>query len=427
MKKKSFSFRNALACVIAFFGVVSCSNDKDILEITEKAPPMKSIEKVPCTRSIDEAKTIAANFLGQSTMGNVGRSNVKRAQAQPCVQVLLKDSLPDKVDVGNKYPGNLFPDTLMYAVSYVDGTVLIPADKDAPTVVGVLDTKPESLPALLKKNNGNNPLYEVLKMAFNPDMYRLLTDKDWMKAMMPSHDKDYPVYDGEHNDDYAKRDYYLAPKMPVAWSQGNPFNNQCPLIGGQHAVAGCVAIAVGQAMTLTGVPASLSHYRDEYLGIRNIVTANSYNSYPEYGKKVSKLIASIGPAVGMNYGLTSSGTSDLRGAVNLFLEMGMHVSQNKKVIKRVLQKHQKGFILVGSFPSNSNSGHCYLIDGYSYQVKKEDATALLHVNFGWGPECNGFFLVNLFAPHFDPDRTVDSNGDPLPTFPRNWHFYCIYD
>lgn len=151
MKKKLFSFRNALACVIVFFGVVSCSNDKDILEITEKAPPMKSIEKVPCTRSIDEAKTIAANFLGQSTMGNVGRSNVKRAQAQPCVQVLLKDSLPDKVDVGNKYPGNLFPDTLMYAVSYVDGTVLIPADKDAPTVVGVLDTKPESLPALLKK------------------------------------------------------------------------------------------------------------------------------------------------------------------------------------------------------------------------------------------------------------------------------------
>lgn len=45
MKKKSFSFKNALACVIAFFGVVSCSNDKDILEITEKAPPMKSIEK----------------------------------------------------------------------------------------------------------------------------------------------------------------------------------------------------------------------------------------------------------------------------------------------------------------------------------------------------------------------------------------------
>lgn len=129
----------------------------------------------------------------------------------------------------------------------------------------------------------------------------------------------------------------------------------------------------------------------------------------------------------MNYGLSSSVTSDLRGAVNLFLEMGMHVSQSKKVIKRVLQKHQKGFILVGSFPDDSNTGHCYLIDGYSYQVKKEDATALLHVNFGWGPECNGFFLVNLFAPHFDPERTVNSNGDALPTYPRNWHFYCIYD
>ena len=69
------------------------------------------------------------------------------------------------------------------------------------------------------------------------------------------------------------------------------------------------------------------------------VAASSYNSYPEYGKKVSKLIASIGPAVGMNYGLTLSGTSDLRGAVNLFLEMGMHVSQNKKVIKRVLPSY----------------------------------------------------------------------------------------
>lgn len=90
MKKKSFSFRNALACVIVFFGVVSCSNDKDILEITEKAPPMKSIEKVPCTRSIDEAKTIAANFLGQSTMGNVGRSNVKVPKRNHVFKYFLK-------------------------------------------------------------------------------------------------------------------------------------------------------------------------------------------------------------------------------------------------------------------------------------------------------------------------------------------------
>lgn len=423
MKRQTISMKQAFLWFVALLTVVACSNDKELLDVDSEPTPMRVAKNsLSETRSVEEAKAIAADFMAQSTSDGSNKAKTMRAQAQPTVQVLVKDSLP--LRPGEKLPFDLPSDTLLYGVTYSDATIMIPADKNAPTVVAVLDTPTESLPTLIRENNGDNPLYETLKPAFNPDLYHLLTDEDWAKTLMPI-EEDYPV-GGSGQKDYNKdSDYEVFPKIFVEWEQGDPFNNQCPLIGRQRAVAGCVAIAVAQAMTLTGVPASLTHNTNEYIGLTRIKNSNSYDQYPHVGVKVSQLIASIGSAIDMKYGINAS-SAGLEKAVNLFQEMGMHFSQNTKNIKRTLRNHSKGFILVGSF-SDYGVGHCYLIDGYKYIAYSGGENALLHVNFGWGPGKNGYFLVNLFSPVFDPNRTKDSRGNELPTFPNYGEYYCIYN
>lgn len=61
----------------------------------------------------------------------------------------------------------------------------------------------------------------------------------------------------------AWEDLHITPNyVPVAWHQFEPFNNNAPMRGGKHAVAGCVATAVAQFMAAHKYPA---WYKGQYL------------------------------------------------------------------------------------------------------------------------------------------------------------------
>lgn len=417
MRKQSCFIAVKAICICAALFITACSQDREFAELSNDSPPVKVNKREHKTRSIEEAKAIAADFFAQSVGNTREQNTIRRAQAEPTVQVLIKDSLP--VRPGDKAPIDVLPDTLMYAISSVNGTIMIPADNDAPTIVGVFDTPNVSLPALLKKNNGLNPVYEVLKPAFNPDIFHRMTDEDWLKTLffdiLPNGDLSY----------LDEKEFYIAPKIDVEWNEISPFNNHCPMISGQHALAGSAAIAAGQAMTLTGVPASLANYPNEFAHIKLFKNINYQDSFPVIGDKVACLISRIGQAVNMKYGLDKSEV-DSKNVVALFSQMGMRISTSKQLIKQTLKIFDKGFIFVSSWSSDEKEEHSFLIDGYKYINQKDSKTALLHVNFGMGLNANGYFLVNLFAPYFDPDRTVNSKGELLPTFPNKGKFYCVY-
>lgn len=422
MRKQSCFIAVIAICICAALFTTACSQDREFAEVSNDSPPVKVNKREHKTRSIEDAKAIAADFFANSVCNNREQNSVRRAQAEPTVQVLIKDSLPNRL--GDKAPIDILPDTLMYAISSVNGTIMIPADNDAPTIVGVFDNPNVSLTKLLKKNNGLNPLYEVLKPAFNPDIFHNMTHDDWVKTIL--FDPVTIEYEENHDPTTWGPDFYIAPKIPVEWDQGFPFNNDCPSFYGQHALAGCVAVAVAQSMVLTGVPAFLTKYAGEFNGINQLKNRNYHMDLPEISSKVSQLIYRVGYYVNMDYGLYASGASPL-SAVNLFKNAGRHYRPGAKYIKETLQHYDKGFILVSSQPSNGTSGHMYLIDGYQYMNRKGTYAYYMHVNYGWGPEYNGYFLVDLFNPHFDPDMTVDSKGNPIQTFPEKFLFYCYYD
>ena len=162
----------------ALFSAISCSNDREFLGATENVAPKKCMSPSN-TRTIEEAKTIAADFLAHSMKIDSSKPNPMRAQAQPTVQVLTKDSLTGKI--GDKVPYDVLPDTLLYGVTYSSSTIMVPADGDAPTVVAMLDTPSESITALITRNNGDNPMYELLRPIFYPEMYHRLTQEDYLK------------------------------------------------------------------------------------------------------------------------------------------------------------------------------------------------------------------------------------------------------
>ena len=145
------------------------------------------------------------------------------------------------------------------------------------------------------------------------------------------------------------------------------------------------------------------------------------NLFPSETDIIALFIRQIGHAVGMKYGKKESG-ANTKDAIKLFSFAGMmKVSENKRDIKKVLRNYNNGIVIISSRTKKSfmgikrGSGHAYIADGYKLYSNGSD---LIHVNYGWGPEFNGYFLTRLSAPYF--------TSDAKNKFPHSWNFYCIY-
>ena len=103
----------------------------------------------------------------------------------------------------------------------------------------------------------------------------------------------------------------------------------------------------------------------------------------------------------------------------------MNISTDIKDIKPTLRDYQDGVVIVETktTPTKSNPKsyiHCFLIDGYRYEVYNNDKRVMLHVNLGWGPKYNGYFIQNLLSPNFN--QSVHPGLDNI----GEWSYYCLY-
>lgn len=100
----------------------------------------------------------------------------------------------------------------------------------------------------------------------------------------------------------------------------------------------------------------------------------------------------------------------------------MNLSTNKADIRKTLRDYNRGIVIISSrtkkngiFGNARGKGHAYITYGYRIY---SDGSDLMHVNYGWGPGYNGYFLTRLWAPYFTPNATNK--------FPHAWNFYCTY-
>lgn len=204
----------------------------------------------------------------------------------------------------------------------------------------------------------------------------------------------------------------------IAWNQGAPYNNMCPLVQGTRCAAGCVATAMAMIMKYWQWPVhgtgEVSYVTRTYeIELSADFSQSTYewtsmlNQYDgdysdEQAAAVAKLLSDVGISVQMNYG-PSSGTS--APMVPLALTNYFFYNKGVKYLQRCFYNFEewndiikgelaeKRPVLMSGINYLEGVGHEFVLDGYN-------TNGLYHVNWGWGGTSNGYFDVNYMSPDY---------------------------
>lgn len=214
----------------------------------------------------------------------------------------------------------------------------------------------------------------------------------------------------------------IEPIINVNWNQPEPFNAKCPALGSSKALVGCVAVAMGQALSVTKHPArpvgnftttspmatikSFNYDNEEPYNWDNI-SDESKDNYAE----VSRLLYHLGVSVEMQYGLDASGT------YTYLVENALKTHFAYNNVKYYWRDEYEGNweqliinelgagrpVVYNGVDTKNNAGHCFNLDGY-------DGTGMFHVNWGWGGYGNSYFNLNALRDKFMGMDYSDQQG-----------------
>jgi hypothetical protein len=221
----------------------------------------------------------------------------------------------------------------------------------------------------------------------------------------------------------------IAPLLTTTWNQGNPYNMNCPsfLLNFIKCVTGCVATAMAQIMyyhrhssvtqTTTEIPAyecARDWGENGHISVNAIPAGsiidwdNMLNDYSGTSTSVQKqavanLMAYCGASVKMDYANSFNGGSlayseDVPVALKKYfdyhegisLEYRGNYTTNDAWNNLIYSELSKGNPVYYS-GSNSSSGHAFVCDGY-------DGNGYFHINWGWGGQSDGNFLLSALDP-----------------------------
>lgn len=216
-----------------------------------------------------------------------------------------------------------------------------------------------------------------------------------------------------------KFDTSLDPLIKTHWNQDYPFNDLCPMLDdGSRAYTGCVATAMAQVMKYHEWPeqGTGSHtYTDPYCGqtlsanfgettYRWDLMPNDYDGTwtAEQIKAVATLMAHCGVAVEMQYQPGGSGaySGDVPAAlVNYFGYAKDIIHRDRDYYTQNEWIEMMKAELDASRPvyyhgQSTGGGHAFVIDGYNVD-------GYFHVNWGWGSNLDGYFLIATLDPGAD--------------------------
>ncbi len=293
-----------------------------------------------------------------------------------------------------KYEGK----TAYYAVSFApEGWALISADDVATPLVGYSATG--DYPVNNLPDNMNGWLQLNAKQILDCSE---LTDErhiDWDRTSVKRNAK------GE-----VKQQAKISPLINVNWDQGNPYNKYCPSNESGRAVVGCVAVAMGQAMTVPQYPprpqGSISFYSSSTYGNISI----DFTKEPAYNwanivsganskDDLARLLWHCGMSVKMQYSPGGSGafTETVPAAMKTYFDYPSsvtHIARSKYEDKEwnsiLLSELEAGRpVIYHGNPADGSGGHAFNLDGYD--------GAFYHVNWGWGGAGNGYFSLDRLA------------------------------
>lgn len=240
--------------------------------------------------------------------------------------------------------------------------------------------------------------------------------------------------------------YFPKNKPTVEWGQEEPGSSKLPTASGdtEHAVSGCVAIAMAEIMTWFKYPESgtgtVSGYTSQ-ITINNVTHTAIISEHPletvynwdgmelltdykkfraekgtELGNNIAQLVYDIGTILQLNYSSALTGGNAKRAATKLSEHMGYSKAaiersvndypmwQWNEMLKEQVDEHPLYYR--GADP-NDGSGHAYVIDGYGFY----SGSIVFHFNFGWDGLCNGYYSSDYQKPYDYEDIRDEGFGE----------------
>jgi len=208
----------------------------------------------------------------------------------------------------------------------------------------------------------------------------------------------------------------IGPLVPSRWNQGAPYNILLPYVSGKHASTGCVATAMAQIMYTHRHPArptqtipsyttstnsifmpSLAPVDFDWSAMKDIYYTNDTTSAS--ATAVATLMKYCAQSVKMNFLASSSGslTSRIPGALATYFGykpsaryLGREGYSTEEWEQMLYAELSAGRPVV--YGGNKKSGgHAFVCDGY-------DGNGMFHINWGWGSQSDGYFLLNVLNP-----------------------------
>ena len=228
------------------------------------------------------------------------------------------------------------------------------------------------------------------------------------------------TWEGYLKGDYKKMSAQVEPIIDVNWNQGRGWNRYCPEDAdgpGGRTYVGCVAVAMGQAMSVYEHPDrgedSSSYFHSEYGKISANYGATEYqwesmssSSPDDYN---SLLLYHLAVSVEMDFAPDGSGayTKDAASALRKYFDYSNELyyasSTDDQAWTDLLKSElDEGRPIIYGGNNGSDVGHAFNLDGYNGDA--------FHVNWGYSGAYNGYFLLNNLSPYENADYSKNGKA-----------------
>lgn len=333
---------------------------------------------------------------------------ITREQAQQKAEKFLKtrkgsymlSPVTNNKKLAPRRAGDISPTSLYYVFNrgMQEGYVIVAGDDQFETVLGYTDAGEFDYQAI-----PDNMRYWL--DCYATYIERLQSTPNAVRAKLPTH----PA---------------IPEMLTCRWDQGSPYNDECPMYFNYgRSVTGCVATAMAQILyfqraksvteTQADIPAYTTWNADESLRLPvagipagspldwdNMRDTYNNSSTAKQKQAVAQLMHYCGVSVEMDYTNSASGAQSWKvaGAMNNYFgySTATYIQRDNysdtswdAVIYNELDQGRVVY-LSGANP-NADMGHAFVCDGY-------DGNQCFHINWGWGGQSNGFFLLSSLDP-----------------------------
>lgn len=229
-----------------------------------------------------------------------------------------------------------------------------------------------------------------------------------------------------------------APMLRTNWGQGSPYNKYCKrqnlIFQWKSAQTGCSTTAMAMIVAQNEYPQTLIVNGDtmDWYQMKTIPDAGylSEEGKDDVAMLMATIFANVNKVATKKFTLITPKQIEKRmkefGYANVVRHCSSDFTESFIAATSDMLALNKP-VFISAIPKQWDKGHSWVIDGAKYSSEDQNRY-LLHFNFGWEGQSNGYFSTTCLNPAKAEEYDYSDKDNTEKNRPYNWHFRLItYD